>query len=176
MLRSTAAELSLGKRNVWAKVGDHGHSLPRHPCVQRGIKASIVFCISMWQITPLPTEPDFISQINTERLRTELAGKGFVCGFPWGESKFSVISSMLTFQTSKLTFNQKLGTWTAEMAKSPQISSEKLDLVMFQVVSPPLPISGNTTLKLVQIAAYRVMHWDVPSRHRAPHAHQLLQK
>lgn len=53
-------------------------------CNGKSMSAS-TFSISLWQITTTSPEPDLISQINTECLRRELAGKGFVHRFPRGK-------------------------------------------------------------------------------------------
>lgn len=53
-------------------------------CNGKSMSAS-TFSISLWQITTMSPEPDLISQINTECLRRELAGKGFVHRFPRGK-------------------------------------------------------------------------------------------
>lgn len=56
------------------------------PCNGRSMSAS-TFSISWRQITTASPEPNLISQINTECLSRELAGKGFVHGFPRGEKR-----------------------------------------------------------------------------------------
>ena len=53
-------------------------------CNGRLMSAS-TFSISLWHVTTASPEPNLISLINSKCLRRELAGKGFVRRFPWGE-------------------------------------------------------------------------------------------
>lgn len=69
-------------------------------CNERSMSAS-TFSISLWQIMTALPAPDLISQINSERLRREVAGKDFGVDFQGEEREFSVKISILTFWTNK---------------------------------------------------------------------------
>lgn len=69
-------------------------------CNERSMSAS-TSSISLWQITTALPAPDLISQINSERLRREVAGKGFGVDFQGEKREFSVKISILTFWTNK---------------------------------------------------------------------------